>query len=103
MSDRRTFMRQVLGGSTAMAVSGLVRAGRILGANDRIRFGLIGSGGRGQQIFKAAIKAPNTEAAAVALASLIKSRRCILCLSKTDIAETPAATSTLKRDARGEL
>src|SRR5690349_19256780 len=66
MSDRRTFMRQVLGGGTAMAVSGLAPAGRILGANDRIRFGLIGSGGRGQQIFKAAIKAPNTEAAAVA-------------------------------------
>ncbi len=66
MSDRRTFMRQVLGGGTAMAVSGLAPAGRILGANDRVRFGLIGSGGRGQQIFKAAIKAPNTEAAAVA-------------------------------------
>jgi len=66
MSDRRTFMRQVLGGSTAMAVSGLVPAGRILGANDRVRFGLIGAGGRGKAIFKAAIKAPNTEAVAVA-------------------------------------
>ncbi|HXH48053.1 MAG TPA: Gfo/Idh/MocA family oxidoreductase [Terriglobia bacterium] len=66
MSDRRTFMRQVLGGSTAMAVSGLGSAGRILGANDRVRFGLIGAGGRGQQIFKSAIKAPNTEAVAVA-------------------------------------
>ena len=66
MSDRRTFMRQVLGGGTAMAVSGLVPAGRILGANDRVRFGLIGAGGRGQAIFKAAIKAPNTEAVAVA-------------------------------------
>ena len=66
MSDRRTFMRQVLGGSTAMAVSGLGPAGRILGANDRVRFGLIGAGGRGQQIFKSAIKAPNTQAVAVA-------------------------------------
>jgi predicted dehydrogenase len=66
MSDRRTFMQQVLGGGTAMAVSGLVPSGRILGANDRVRFGLIGSGGRGQAIFKAAIKAPNTEAVAVA-------------------------------------
>ena len=66
MSDRRSFMRQVLGGGTAMAVSGLSPAGRILGANDRIRFGLIGAGGRGQAIFKAAIKAPNTEAVAVA-------------------------------------
>ena len=66
MSDRRTFMRQVLGGGTAMAVSGLAPSGRILGANDRIRFGLIGAGGRGQAIFKAAIHAPNTEAVAVA-------------------------------------
>jgi predicted dehydrogenase len=66
MSDRRTFMRQVLGGSTAMAVSGLSPAGRILGANDRVRFGLIGAGGRGQQIFKSAIKTPNTQAVAVA-------------------------------------
>ncbi|MCL5005333.1 MAG: Gfo/Idh/MocA family oxidoreductase [Acidobacteria bacterium] len=49
-----------------MAVSGLVPSGRILGANDRIRFGLIGAGGRGKAIFKAAINAPNTEAVAVA-------------------------------------
>jgi predicted dehydrogenase len=66
MSDRRTFMRQVLGGGTAMAVSGFAPAGRILGANDRVRFGLIGAGGRGLQIFKSAIKTPNTEAVAVA-------------------------------------
>ncbi len=66
MSNRRTFMRQVLGGGTAMAVSGLTPSGRILGANDRIRFGLIGAGGRGKAIFKAAIKAPNTEPVAVA-------------------------------------
>ena len=66
MSDRRTFMRQVLEGSTAMAVAGFIPTGRVLGANDRVRFGLIGAGGRGQAIFKAAIKAPNTEAVAVA-------------------------------------
>jgi predicted dehydrogenase len=66
MSDRRTFMRQVLGGGTAMAVSGLVPAGRILGANDRVRFGLIGAGSRGKQILRAAIKVPNTEFVAAA-------------------------------------
>ncbi|HET7214400.1 MAG TPA: Gfo/Idh/MocA family oxidoreductase [Terriglobia bacterium] len=33
---------------------------------DRVRFGLIGAGGRGQAIFKAAIKVPNTQAVAVA-------------------------------------
>lgn len=49
-----------------MAVSGFAPSGRILGANDRVRFGVIGPGGRGQAIFKAALKAPNTEAVAVA-------------------------------------
>jgi len=66
MADRRTFMRNVIGGSAAIAVSGLVPSGKILGANDRVRFGLIGAGERGTAIFKAAIKAPNTEAVAVA-------------------------------------
>ena len=39
---------------------------RVLGANDRVRFGLIGAGGRGMQIFKPALHAPNTQAVAVA-------------------------------------
>lgn len=39
---------------------------RILGANDRVRFGLIGAGGRGMQIFKAALNVSNTQAVAVA-------------------------------------
>ena len=66
MANRRTFMGQVLGGTAAMAVSGLFPASRILGANDRVRFGLIGAGGRGQEIFKAAMRSKNTEAVAVA-------------------------------------
>jgi predicted dehydrogenase len=59
-------MRNVIGGSAAMAVSGLVPSGKILGANDRVRFGLIGAGGCGTAILKAALKASNTEAVAVA-------------------------------------
>lgn len=39
---------------------------RVLGANDRVRFGLIGAGGRGMEIFKAALHAPNSQAVAVA-------------------------------------
>jgi predicted dehydrogenase len=39
---------------------------RVLGANDRIRIGLIGAGSRGQEIFKVARQCPNVEAAAVA-------------------------------------
>jgi predicted dehydrogenase len=45
---------------------GLVSQRRVLGANDRIRIGLIGAGGRGQEIFKAALRCPNVEAVAVA-------------------------------------
>jgi len=37
-----------------------------MGANDRIRFALIGAGARGKEIFKEALKCPNVEAVAVA-------------------------------------
>lgn len=66
MSSRREFVRQIAGGAAALAVSRLCPAARVLGANDRLRFGLIGAGGRGQEIFKTALKCPNTEAVAVA-------------------------------------
>src|SRR5208283_4651726 len=39
---------------------------RVLGVNDRVRFALIGSGGRGLDIFKQAVHSPNTQAVAVA-------------------------------------
>jgi predicted dehydrogenase len=41
-------------------------SGRVLGANDRVRFGLIGAGGRGREIFRAALSCANVEAVAVA-------------------------------------
>jgi predicted dehydrogenase len=63
MSNRREFFEEVLGGA---AVSALASSGRVLGANDRIRFGLIGPGARGMEIFQAAMRCPNVEAAAVA-------------------------------------
>jgi len=66
MSSRRTFMGQCLGGAAALAASGLFPSRRVLGANDRVRVGLIGAGGRGQEIFKAALRCPNTEGVAVA-------------------------------------
>ncbi len=65
MSNRREFMGKVVTGASGFAVSAMV-SGRILGANDRIRIGLIGAGGRGQEIFKAAIHCQNVEAVAVA-------------------------------------
>jgi len=68
MSNRRAFMGSVIGGATgvAMAATGRAAEGRVLGANDRIRFGLIGGGSRGKEILRAAVKCPNVEAAAVA-------------------------------------
>ena len=39
---------------------------RVLGANDRIRIGIIGAGDRGQQDLKDALAQPNVECVAVA-------------------------------------
>ena len=66
MSNRRTFIKQALGSSAALAASVLFPSHRVLGANDRIRIGLIGGGDHGQEIFRAAIRCPNVEAVAVA-------------------------------------
>ena len=66
MSSRRTFIKQALGSSAALAASGLFPGQRVLGANDRIRIGLIGGGDHGQEILHAAIRCPNVEAVAVA-------------------------------------
>ena len=66
MLTRRTFVKQVAAGTAAYAAYSLAPASRVLGANDRVRFALIGAGSRGRQIFKAAIDCPNVEAAAVA-------------------------------------
>jgi predicted dehydrogenase len=66
MASRRVFMQKALTGSAALAAYGLLPSSRVLGANDRIRIGLIGAGGRGTVIFKAALKCPNVEAVGVA-------------------------------------
>ncbi|MFB3920212.1 MAG: Gfo/Idh/MocA family protein [Terriglobia bacterium] len=66
MSKRREFIGQVLKGTAAVAATHFFPTRRVLGANDRVRVALIGAGGRGQEIFKAALRCPNTEAAAVA-------------------------------------
>jgi len=66
MPTRREFVGNVLAGAAALAVTDAFSSRRVLGANERIRVGLIGAGGRGQEIFKSALQCPNTEAAAVA-------------------------------------
>src|SRR5215472_6275983 len=65
MLNRRSFIRNVTGGAAALAGSSVFPP-NVLGANDRVRFGLIGAGGRGMDIFKHALKSPNTQAVAVA-------------------------------------
>ena len=68
MSHRRAFLGSVIGGATgaAVAATGTAASARVLGANERIRFGLIGVGGRGKEIFRAALRCPDVEAVAVA-------------------------------------
>ena len=62
MLNRRDFVGGVAAGAALFASS---RA-KALGANDRVRFGLIGAGDRGQQDLKDAMARPNVECVAVA-------------------------------------
>ena len=66
MSNRREFISKMAAGTVSLAASGLASSRRVLGANDRIRIGLIGAGSRGKYDFKVAIKCPNVEPVAVA-------------------------------------
>jgi len=66
MLNRRRFIHHLSGGAAALAGSSVFLPASVLGANDRVRFGLIGAGGRGLDIFKHALRAPNTQAIAVA-------------------------------------
>jgi predicted dehydrogenase len=60
--NRREFGK-IAAGAAVLATYPSVRA---LGANDRVRIGLIGAGDRGQQDLKDALKQPNVECVAVA-------------------------------------
>jgi predicted dehydrogenase len=66
MSTRRTFMSQVIGGAAALATRSAYSSGRSGAASDRVRYALIGCGGRGTEILKAAVGCTNVEAVAVA-------------------------------------
>src|SRR5437868_5856338 len=61
--QRREFLKQ----ATATAAIGLAYPGsRVLGANDRVRLGIIGPGARGQELMKEFLKVPNVEFVAAA-------------------------------------
>ena len=61
MQSRRNFI-----GKVATGLAGTLATSNVLGANDRIRLGIIGPGARGTEIMKDAIACPNTEFAGVA-------------------------------------
>jgi predicted dehydrogenase len=60
MSSRRKFHGQM-----ATSIGGLALPQTVLGANEKIRFGVIGYGDRGQDLVRDALNLPNTEFAAV--------------------------------------
>jgi predicted dehydrogenase len=60
---RRRFLRQAAAG----AAVGLARsAGRVIGASDRVRLGIIGPGARGQELMREFLRVPNVEFVAAA-------------------------------------
>ncbi len=69
-TNRREFLGQVGMGVAALSALPATRMfaanSRIIGANDRIRIGIIGAGDRGQEDLKNALKQPNVECVAVA-------------------------------------
>ncbi|HWQ56126.1 MAG TPA: Gfo/Idh/MocA family oxidoreductase [Bryobacteraceae bacterium] len=56
MQSRRNFI-----GKVATGIAGTFAGSNVLGANDRIRLGIIGPGDRGLQIMREAMACPNTE------------------------------------------
>jgi len=61
---RRQFLANTAAGGAALWAMSPVA--RVLGANDRLRLGLIGGGARGQDLLSQALKLPNVELVAVA-------------------------------------
>jgi predicted dehydrogenase len=68
MSRQSFTRRDFVKGASATAAAGLTASsyGRVLGASDRVRLGIIGPGGRGQELMREFVKAPNAEFVAAA-------------------------------------
>lgn len=62
---RREFIKQAASGATIAALSASSYS-KVLGANDRVRLGIIGPGARGQELMKDFLKAPGAEFVAAA-------------------------------------
>src|SRR5579872_2969401 len=59
---RRDFLKQAAIGTAAM----MIYPSRVLGANDRVRVGMIGVGGRGHELLRQVVAVPNAEVVAMA-------------------------------------
>ena len=67
MNQKNIGRREFVKRTAAAAAIGLAYPGaRVLGANDRVRLGIIGPGARGQELMKEFLKAPNAEFVAAA-------------------------------------
>ena len=62
-STRREFVKQAALGTVALAA---LSPARVFGANDRVRVGMIGVGGRGQELLKQVQQVPNAQLVAIA-------------------------------------
>jgi predicted dehydrogenase len=60
---RRDFVKQTIVGTAGLLA---YSSSRVLGANDRVRIGLIGAGVRGQELLKQVLELPNVQVVAVA-------------------------------------
>jgi predicted dehydrogenase len=98
VASRRQFISQVASGlaGTFAAPSG------VLGANDRIRLGLVGAGERGVQILREALVCGNTEAASIAdvYSRRLEAARCAfpgarLCRDPRELFEDPTVDAVL--------
>jgi predicted dehydrogenase len=61
MQSRRHFI-----GNVATGLAGTLAGSNVLGANGRVRFGIIGAGARGTELLRDALACPNTECTGVA-------------------------------------
>src|SRR4029077_7525436 len=59
--SRRNFI-----GKVATGLAGTLAASNVLGANERVRLGVIGMGARGTELLREALACPNTECLAIA-------------------------------------
>jgi len=63
--SRRDFLKEAAAGAAGAAVLGGLAPSRILGANDRIRVAVLGSGGRAQYVMQLFNQAPSNEIVAI--------------------------------------